>query len=91
MPQTVNDDKLPARKHAYGSFGDRYPEYLDWLDGKTWELSLDLDLGISKEQVQGFRASLRYQAQTMGLALTTKQWVRETPEGPRRVLLVRAD
>ena len=90
MGKTVNGDELPRRKHAYGSFGDRWPDYVQWLDGQTWELTFQ-ELGISKGTVNGFRSSLHYQAKQMRLNLVTKTLNRQTENGFVHVLLVRAD
>lgn len=86
-----DNEELPARRHRYGSFGQRYPEYNSWLDGRTWELTYQ-ELTISPGTVNGFRASLHYQAREQGLKLVTKtKWRRDEQDRPYRVLLVRAD
>jgi hypothetical protein len=80
--------EILQRRHRYGSFAERYPDYPQWLDGGTWELSFDEDI---KAPLAGFRSALHYQARCLGLNLVTKTVNSVDSEGRLvKVLLVQA-
>jgi hypothetical protein len=70
---------IPDRP-LYGGYSERYPAYPSWLNGNTWELDYETDLGIppdthprtARDMVNRFRSGLAYQARTLGLHLVTK-------------------
>jgi Ser/Thr protein kinase RdoA (MazF antagonist) len=78
MANTVDDQLEP--RHGRGLFGERYPDYLSWLDGQTWELDVETEI---HEPVGNFRASLHYQAREMGMKVATRTVWREE-DGQRR-------
>lgn len=82
MAHTVTD--LIQGKRRALRFGERYPDFAEWLDGQTWELDLDTEI---HEPLNTFRASLYYQATCFGQRIATKVVKRENG---RKVLLVRA-
>ena len=91
MPQRIEDEdnQLPVRDQPRQLFAERYPEFVSWLDGTTWELDPDTDL--AGDTLNGFRSNLFYQARSLGLNLTTKTVHRPGPDGqPHRYLRVRA-
>jgi hypothetical protein len=63
-------------RHRYGSFIERYPDYPQWLDGRTWELHVADEIEIH-ESVNNFRSSLHYQAKALGLRVATKLTTRD--------------
>lgn len=71
-------------RFRYGSFAERYPDYLSWLDGAIWVLDFTEDI---RESVHNFRASLHYQARELGLKLHTKT---TTNADGRRVFVIQA-
>jgi hypothetical protein len=73
----VNPDPVPlARRFRYGSFLERYPDYLSWLDGQQWILTVGEDI---KEDPNTFRAALHYQCRALGGVLRTG--LRRQPDG----------
>ena len=74
-----------GRRHRYGSFIERYPDYLSWLDQQTWELDIASEIE-NQEPLGNFRSSLHFQAKALGLRLATKVVTRDG----HRYLLVRA-
>jgi hypothetical protein len=85
----LSEQQLPEAGPGRQMFGDRYPHYLSWLDGQTWEL--DVADEIDEGNVNRFQAALHYQAKTMGLKLVSKTIYRDLEDGSkRRKLLIRA-
>lgn len=80
------EDQLPTETNQ-ASFAERYPDFPSWLDGNTWELDVETDIGAD---VDKFRSTLHYQARVFNLRLVTKTVYREDEPGvKRRYLLVR--
>ena len=85
----ADDQQLPVRQGPREPFAVTYPQFMEWLDGTTWELDTETD--IVGDNPNSFRSNLFYQAHTLGLNLTTKTVRRRDETGTlRRYLLVRA-
>lgn len=79
------DSRELVRRHTYGSFGQRYPDYVTWLDGNVWEIDIATEI---HEPLEVFRSSMHYQAKALGCRLVSRQEWRDNQT--RRVLLIQA-
>jgi hypothetical protein len=65
----VNPDPVPlARRFRYGSFLERYPDYLSWLDGNIHEIPRPF---VGKD-LDRFRSLLRMRCQYRLLNLSVR-------------------
>jgi hypothetical protein len=88
MAKELDSGQQLQPRLRYGRFIERYPDFPQWLNGSTWELDYDIDIQMP---IRGFRSCLRYQAQELGLNLSTKTVIQVGDDGrTHKVLLVRA-